>query len=115
MKITLSAVFFIVNALFAVAQNQNRIASQPDSSKETLLVEASCGQCQFGMSGSGCTLAVRLDGKPYFVEGADIDAYGDAHAHDGFCEAIRKAEVQGEVVDDRFRASYFKLVETSVK
>jgi hypothetical protein len=48
------------------------------------IVEASCGQCQFGMEGHGCELAVRIDGKSYFVDGSSIDSHGDAHAKDGF-------------------------------
>ena len=75
-----------------------------------MIVEASCGQCQFKIKGGGCDLAVRFDGKGYFVDGTKIDEHGDAHAADGFCEAIRKAEVQGEVVNNRFVATYFKLV-----
>jgi hypothetical protein len=39
--------------------------------------------CQFGMEGHGCELAVRIDGKPYFVDGTDLH-HGDAHANDGF-------------------------------
>jgi hypothetical protein len=74
------------------------------------VVEASCGQCNFGMTGGGCTLAVRIDGKPYFVDGTKIDQHGDAHAEDGFCSAIRKAEVTGEVVGDKFKATSFKLL-----
>lgn len=75
------------------------------------VVEASCGQCQFGMKGkAGCDLAVRIDGKSYFVDGTDINKHGDAHAADGFCSAIRKAEVVGEVKNDRFVASSFKLL-----
>ena len=92
------------------AQNKTVSASVPDSSKKLLLVEASCGQCKFGLPGKSCDLAVRIDGKAYFVDGTKIDDHGDAHASDGFCEAIRKAEVQGEVVDGRFKATYFKLV-----
>lgn len=86
--------------------------SKPDSTKKILTVEASCGQCQFGLKGEGCKLAVRIDGKAYFVKGTDIDSHGDAHAKDGFCEAIRKAEVQGEVVNNEFVLTYFKLVDT---
>ena len=81
--------------------------------KETLkpqIVEASCGQCQFGMKEKGCDLAVRIDGKSYFVDGTAIDQHGDAHAADGFCSAIRKAEVVGAVVDNRFKATSFKLL-----
>ncbi|TBX69523.1 hypothetical protein EZL74_06495 [Flavobacterium silvisoli] len=80
---------------------------------KTQIVEASCGQCQFGMKGKGgCDLAVRIDGKSYFVDGTKIDKHGDAHAKDGFCNAIRKAEVVGEIKGDRFVASSFKLLPT---
>ena len=60
-------------------------------------------------------LAVRIDGKSYFVDGTDIDSHGDAHAKDGFCNAIRKAEVQGEIVNDRFKVTYFKLLKQEKK
>ena len=88
------------------------IASAQDKKEEPKpqIVEASCGQCQFGMEGHGCELAVRMDGKSYFVDGSSIDSHGDAHASDGFCSAIRKAEVTGTVVNNRFKASSFKLL-----
>ena len=73
------------------------------------IVEASCGQCQFGMEGKSCDLAVRIDGKSYFVEGTTIDAHGDAHANDGFCASIRKAAVIGTIKDNKFVVTYFKL------
>ena len=73
------------------------------------IVEASCGQCQFGMEGKSCDLAVRIDGKSYFVEGTNIDAHGDAHAKDGFCASIRKAAVIGTIKDNKFVVTYFKL------
>lgn len=75
------------------------------------IVEAACGQCLLGLPGKGCDLAVRINGKSYFVDGTDIDSHGDAHAKDGFCEAIRKAEVRGGIKDDRFKATYFKLID----
>jgi hypothetical protein len=50
---------------------------------KTQIVETACGQCQFDMEGFG-DLAVRIDGKPYFVDGTSIDSHGDAHADDGF-------------------------------
>ncbi len=81
----------------------------PDKSKEVKSVEAACGQCQFGLKGKGCDLAVRIMGKAYFVDGVHIDSLGDAHASDGFCNAIRKAKAQGEVVDGRFKATYMAL------
>ncbi|MBC7934927.1 MAG: hypothetical protein H7Y86_06170 [Rhizobacter sp.] len=77
----------------------------------TQIVEASCGQCKFGMKGkTGCDLAVRINGAPYFVDGSSIDKHGDAHAKDGFCESIRKAKVSGALVNNRFVASSFVLL-----
>ncbi len=94
---------FLFSALLLQAQDKKE---QP----KVQIVEASCGQCQFGMTGKGCELAVRIDGKTYFVDGTTIDSHGDAHADNGFCSAIRKAEVTGEIVDNRFKSSYFKVL-----
>jgi len=75
------------------------------------VVEAACGQCQFRMTEkSGCDLAVKIDGKSYFVDGTTIHDHGDAHADDGFCRAIRQVEVKGKIIDGRFKADSFTLV-----
>ena len=91
--------------------------STQSSKSDTMVVEASCGQCKFGMKtkSKSCDLAVRIDGKPYFVDGTSIDDHGDAHGDEGFCNSIRKAEVQGKVVNNRFKATYFKLLPASPK
>ena len=74
------------------------------------VVDAACGQCQFKMTEkSGCDLAVKIDGKSYFVDGTTIHDHGDAHADDGFCETIRQVEVKGEIIDGRFKAESFTL------
>jgi hypothetical protein len=73
-------------------------------------VDAACGQCMFAMKGKGCNLAVRIEGKTYFVDGSKIDDHGDAHASDGFCNKIRKAKVSGLVINNRFVASSFQLL-----
>lgn len=75
------------------------------------IVEASCGECQFGMKGKSCDLAVRIDGKTYFVDGTTIHDHGDAHAEKGFCNAISKALVTGEIKGDRFKATSFALID----
>ena len=86
-------------------------AQDKKETPKTQIVDASCGQCQFGMkSKSGCDLAIRMDGKSYFVEGTKLDDHGDAHAEDGFCSAIRKAEVSGEIVNEKYVATSFKLL-----
>ena len=98
-----------------VSAQQKSPVSKPDPAKKIQVVEASCGECQFKMEGKGCHLAVRVDGKSWFVDGTSIDEHGDAHGENGFCEAVRKAEVQGEIVKDRFVVTYFKLLPVQVK
>lgn len=79
--------------------------------RKTQVVEASCGQCQFHMKDKkGCDLAVRIDGKTYWVEGSGIDDHGDAHGGMGFCNAIRKAEVSEKVKGKKFVVTSFKLL-----
>jgi hypothetical protein len=102
----------LLTCFFAIAKGQAKdtLSKEPNPDKQLATVETACGQCQFGLKAKGCTLAVRMDGKAYFVDGTDIDSHGDAHAKDGFCNAIRKAQVQGEIINDRFKATYFKLL-----
>ena len=78
--------------------------------KEAQVVEASCGSCKFGLEADDCSLAVKIDGKAYFVDGTGIDDHGDSHAAAGFCNAVRKAEVKGKIVNGRFKSTYFKLL-----
>ena len=114
MKSIPAFLFFNFIVLSISAQNNTGKISVPDSAKKIQVVEASCGECQFKMEGKSCDLAVRINGKSYFVDGTSIDEHGDAHAKDGFCESIRKAEVQGEIVNNRFKATYFKLITQTV-
>jgi len=77
----------------------------------TQIVEVSCGQCNFDIdSPKGCDLAVRIDGTVYFVDGFDIDDFGDAHDEKkGFCEVIRKGEVRGKIIHDRFEMAFLEF------
>ena len=110
MKYILSIILVTAFAFTSSAQTKTAKVSKPDPNKKIQVVEASCGECQFGMDGKSCDLAVRIDGKSYFVDGTSIDQHGDSHGKDGFCNAVRKAEVQGEIVNNRFKATYFKLL-----
>lgn len=103
-------IIFLFSLSVLAGQSQTKTPAVPDATKKIQTVETSCGMCQFGMKAKDCSLAVRIDGKSYFVDGTTIDEHGDAHAKDGFCEAIRKAEVQGEIIENRFMATYFKLL-----
>ena len=63
----------------------------------------------FNMEGEEYFLAIRHEGKSFPMGGTGIDDHGDAHSNDGFCNAIRKAEVQGELVNGIYLVIYFKL------
>lgn len=110
MRSLFTAILITCSSLAALGQQKEEKPTQIDKNKKVLLVEASCGQCQLGLPGKGCDLAVRMDGKAYFVDGSTLDSHGDAHAKDGFCNAVRKAQVQGELIDGRFKSTYFKLL-----
>jgi Family of unknown function (DUF6370) len=103
------------SVLAGLCQREPVKRSKPDPAKKIQVVEVSCGECKLGLQGDACDLAVRIKGKAYFVDGTKIDEHGDAHSNDGFCKAIRKAEVQGEIVNDRFVVSYFKLLPSKKK
>jgi hypothetical protein len=110
MKYFITAFIFLLSFSLGNAQVKEKKSKPTEATQKMQIVEASCGQCNFAMKEKGCTLAVRIDGKAYFVDGTDIDSHGGSHDDDGFCNAIRKAEVKGEVVNNRFKASYFKLL-----
>jgi len=98
---------FSIALLFTVLLTN---AQDKKESSKPQIVEVSCGECQFGMKGKSCDLAIRINGKSYFADGAKIDDYGDAHAKNGFCETIRKAEVTGTIVNERFKVVTFVLL-----
>ena len=110
MKLYLVLFTLLFSATIGAAQQKTAIKKSGQTILSNQTVEASCGQCQFNLEGKSCDLAVRIDGKAYFVDGSDIDDHGDAHAKDGFCQKVRKAVVSGKVVDNRFKATSFKLL-----
>ncbi len=73
------------------------------------LVLASCGMCNFGMRNKNCSLAIQINKKSYDVQGTKIDDHGDSHADDGFCNAVRVAEVSGKIKKNKFIVDAFVL------
>jgi len=105
----------VVNVILFLVFGLNRKSVQDSTAVErqftnSVIVEAACGQCQFKLPGKDCDLAVRMDGQCYFVDGAQIDQFGDAHAADGFCNAVRQARVTGQTKNGRFVAVSFELL-----
>ena len=112
MKSLIFTILFTVFAFSANAQTDNQKAQTQQSTVIIdKVVEIACGECRFKMTGKSCDLAVRIDGKPYFVDGKGIDDFGDAHDEKhGFCNVISKAKVSGKIVDGRFKAKKIELV-----
>ena len=107
---SLLMIAFLAIANLSFGQDK-KVKTTSKATEINQVVEVACGQCQFRLkTQKGCDLAIRIDGKAYFVDGTDIDDHGDAHAKDGFCNAIRKAQVKGEIVKGRFKATEFKLL-----
>ena len=110
MKKCLLLLAMLVSFSFTYAQDATKKKLVFNPNNPTYEVEATCGNCMYKMKGDGCHLAIKLNGKNYFVDGTNIDDHGDAHAKDGFCSAIRKAEVEGTIVDNKFKIKTFKLL-----
>jgi hypothetical protein len=93
-------------------------SSETDSSSDTgpaieivdQVAEIACGECQFEMKGFSCDLAVRIDGNSYFVDGFTVDDFGDAHAADGLCNAVKQARVAGRIEGGRFIATAIEVL-----
>jgi len=74
-------------------------------------VLTACGPCQFDMnSPSGCSLAIKIADKTYWVDGSSISDHGDEHAEDGLCRNVKKAEVKGTFDGNRFTSTSFALI-----
>jgi len=77
--------FFVllVFVTLAIGCQQQVTEVQPEQQSATteqqyreLVVEAACGQCVFGLPEKGCDLAIRTEGKTYYVDGIEIDDHG---------------------------------------
>lgn len=104
--------YVLLISVFALSANAQITPKKAVLSKVVTkqVVDIACGECQFKMKGKDCELAVKIDGKSYFVDGKSIDDFGDAHGEHGFCNAVGKAEVTGEIVNNRFKAKEIKLL-----
>lgn len=106
MKNFLFLTFFISSGLFA-QQNSPALGDKISN----FIVETGCGKCCFKSSGmKKCALAVKIDGKIYPVDGKKLNDFGKPKLKHGLCRKIRKAEVSGEIVNNRFLAFDFKVL-----
>ena len=63
----------------------------------------------FDMPGEQCELAIQYNNSNHYVKGAKIDDYGDAHSDEGFCNAILDVTIQGEINNNKFLLTFFKI------
>ena len=100
--ISLSAIVFFIASCATMKNTNNSIEE---------IYDVSCGMCNFEMTGEDCALAIRIEGKEYYIEGSVIDEHGDAHADDGLCTVVRKAKVKGVIKKGVFVAEMIELIE----
>jgi len=86
------------------------IMSVPKDGNVNGLVITSCGTCNLGAKGKGCSLSVRIGEKIYSVDGTGIHDHGNAHGNEGFCSAVRVAWASGKIKKEIFYADSFILV-----
>ena len=48
--------------------------------------------------------------KTFNVKGTGMEDHGDSHAEDGFCNAVRIANVKGKVSKGKFKSESFALI-----
>ena len=84
----------------------------PTSGRIDGTVLASCGMCNFGESATnGCSLYIKINNNTYSVKNSGLNDHGDSHASDGFCKAVRLADVKGSVKKGKFLATSFALID----
>ncbi len=94
----------------AIPDEQNFVNTIAENGAVSGLVLASCGMCNFSMkSQKECNLAIQIGDKSYLVQGTKMSKLGDPHAKDGMCNAVRVANVAGNVKNDVFLADSFEL------
>jgi len=107
MKKLILLLLFIPLVSFGQEIYKNKLKFNPEIN--LIIAEAACGICMLNMEGNECELAVKIKDSKYYLVGTGIDDHGDAHSEKGFCNAIRKADIQGKVIDNKFHITYFKL------
>ncbi len=76
----------------------------PVSSRE---VEVGCGMCIYHIPGvTSCSLAAKIDGKPYMVKGSSVNAHNA-----GLCGGTKLAKCMGRIEGDTFFATRLTLTE----
>lgn len=110
MKMTLM-IFGLCSLLLLPGCGSKPTGTQANETVTPLVADVGCGQCQLGLKGKpGCDLAVRLDGKSYFVDGVKMNDLGDPHESDGLCSVVHPAKVTGELKEGRFAATAIELL-----
>ena len=106
-KYSLFIIFLLIIDISTIAQ---QFSSDTPGMMVNLIVDASCGKCQFNKSDDECLLAVEINSEIYYVDGTTIHNYGDTHGSDGFCNVVRKAHVEGVIDGNKFLLDKFSLI-----
>ena len=93
-----------INALVTVVPKDGNVEG---------IVITSCGTCNLGVNGRGCSLSIKIGDTVYPVKGTSIHDHGDEHSKEGFCSSIRVAWAKGKIKDNTFHSESFVLVGSS--
>ena len=102
--------FLIINILFFSKSLSQEYRPYKNSLKVNMIVDSSCGKCQFGdKTIKECMLAVKINSEYYYINDAGSEIFDSKTKNNELCNVIKKAHITGELADDLFYLYTFKL------
>ena len=102
--------FLIINILFFSKLLAQEYRPYKNSMKVNMIVDSSCGKCQFGDTTiKNCMLAVKINSEYYYINDADSGIFDSKAKNNELCKVIKKAHITGELADESFYLHTFKI------
>ena len=102
--------FLIINLLFFSKTLAQESRSYKNTLKVNMIVDSSCGKCQFGdKTIKECMLAVKINSEYYYINDADNEIFNSKAKDNELCKVIKKAHITGELADESFYLYTFKF------
>ena len=102
--------FLIINILFCSKSLAQEYLPYKNSLKINMIVDSSCGKCQFGdKTIKECMLAVKINSEYYYINDANSGIFDSKAKDNELCKVVKKAHITGELVDESFYLYTFKL------
>ena len=102
--------FLIINILFFSKSLAQEYRPYKNSMKVNMIVDSSCGKCQFGdKTIKECMLAVKINSDYYYINDVDSGIFDSKAKNSELCKVIKKAHITGELADESFYLYTFKF------